>query len=51
VPDIQHLLSHLVFQQQPPDPQIVIACSRWRRQHQAAARRAHYRTRRHDSQL
>jgi hypothetical protein len=51
VPEIQHLLTHVVFQQQPPDPRLVIACSRWRRKHQAAAGRAHYRRRQHDSQL
>ena len=43
VPEIQHLFAQLIFHQQPPDPHHVIAHSRWRRAHQAAARRAHYR--------
>jgi hypothetical protein len=46
VPEIQHLFAQLIFHQQPPDPHHVIAHSRWRRAHQAAARRAHYRARR-----
>lgn len=46
VPEIRHLFTHLVFQQVPPDPAHIIATSRWRRAHQASARRAHYRARR-----
>jgi hypothetical protein len=45
VPEIRRLLTRLVFQQHPPDPRHVIAHARWRRAHQAAARRAHYRAR------
>lgn len=51
VPEIQRLPARLVFHQRPPDPHVVIACSRWQRRHQDAARRAHYRTRRNDPQL
>ena len=46
VPEIRHLFVHLVFQQIPPDPGHIIATSRWRRAHQANARRGHYRARR-----
>jgi hypothetical protein len=46
VPEIQHLLARLIYQQIPPDPHHVIAHSRWRRHHQATARRVHYRARR-----
>jgi hypothetical protein len=46
VPEIRRLLARLVLARDPPDPRLVIAHSRWRRHHQAAAQRAHYRRRR-----
>jgi len=44
VPEVRRLLWHLVWRRLPP-PGEVLAWSRWRRRHQALARRCHYRRR------
>ena len=44
VPEVRRLLCRLVWATEPlPDP--VLSWSRWRRRHQAQARRSHYRRR------
>ena len=44
VPAVRRLLWRLGWQTLPP-PEFVLAWSRWRRRHQAQARRCHYRRR------
>ena len=44
VPEVRRLLWRLVWRTLPP-PAFVLAWSRWRRRHQAQARRCHYRRR------
>jgi hypothetical protein len=44
VPEVRRLLIRLL-PAPPPDPGRVVAWSRWRRRHQARARRAHYQRR------
>ena len=44
VPEVRRLLWRLVWQTLPP-PEFVLAWSRWRRRHQAQARRCLYRRR------
>ncbi|HEU5423283.1 MAG TPA: hypothetical protein VFU72_07075 [Nitrolancea sp.] len=44
VPEVRRLLWRLVWHAVPP-PDFVIAWSRWRRRHQARARRSHYKRR------
>ncbi len=44
VPEVRRLLWRLVWSAVPP-PDFVLAWSRWRRRHQAQARRSHYRRR------
>jgi hypothetical protein len=44
VPEVRRLLWRLLWRQLPP-PGAVLAWSRWRRRHQATARRCHYRRR------
>ena len=41
LPEVRGLLAHLIWNQ-PPDPISVLNWSRWRRRHQARARRCHY---------
>jgi hypothetical protein len=41
VPEVHRLLVALIWTT-PTDPGLVLAWSRWRRRHQARARRAHY---------
>jgi hypothetical protein len=44
VPEVRRLLVALVWTT-PVEPGLVLAWSRWRRRHQARARRAHYQRR------
>ncbi len=44
VPEVRRLLWRLVWPL-PPPPEFVLAWSRWRRRHQAQARRCHYQRR------
>jgi hypothetical protein len=44
VPEVRHLLVALIWTA-PAPPGLVLAWSRWRRRHQARARRAHYQRR------
>jgi len=44
VPEVRRLLWRLVWRTLPP-PEAVLAWSRWRRRHQAQARRSHYQRR------
>ena len=44
VPEVRRLLWRLVWRTLPP-PECVLARSRWRRRHQAQARRCHYQRR------
>jgi SRSO17 transposase len=44
VPELRRLLWHLVWAR-PPDPEHVLAWSRWRRRHQQRARRCHWKRR------
>jgi hypothetical protein len=44
VPEVRRLLWWLVWAR-PPDPDAVLAWSRWRRRHQQRARRCHWRRR------
>ena len=44
VPEVRRLLWRLVWRTLPP-PELVLAWSRWRRRHQAQARRCHYQRR------
>jgi hypothetical protein len=41
VPEVRRLLAHLIWHQ-PPKVTSVLDWSRWRRRHQARARRCHY---------
>jgi hypothetical protein len=50
VPEIRHVLARLLFKA-VPTIDFVWAWSRWRRQHQANAARAHYRNRSIGTQL
>jgi hypothetical protein len=50
VPEVRRLLVALVWTT-PVTPGFVLAWSRWRRRHQARARRAHYRRREHQVRL
>ena len=44
VPEVRRLLWRLVWRTRAP-PEFVLAWSRWRRRHQAQARRCHYQRR------
>ncbi len=44
VPEVRRLLWRLIWSAMPP-PEAVLAWSRWRRRHQAQARRCHYKRR------
>ncbi len=44
VPEVRRLRGRLVWSANPP-PAFVLAWSRWRRRHQAQARRSHYQRR------
>ncbi len=44
VPEVRRLLGRLVWRTLPP-PEFVLDWSRWRRRHQAQARRCHYQRR------
>jgi len=44
VPEVRRLLGRLLWATGPP-PDFVLAWSRWRRRHQAQARRSHYKRR------
>jgi hypothetical protein len=44
VPEVRRLLWRLLWRSAPP-PDFVLAWSRWRRRHQAEARRCHYQRR------
>jgi hypothetical protein len=44
IPEVRHLLVRLLWQD-PQPAEHVLAWSRWRRRHQARARRSHYRRR------